>query len=292
MLTFVQKETLQTLINLYQSSEGKSIKGSEIADSLNRNPGTIRNQMISLRRLGLVKSVPGPGGGYKPTIEAYHSLNIPISYNDLKVPIYKNGKKIEGTSVAKIEFTSVPQPSDCEAAIKVLGSINHLNLGDEIIIGPTPVNNLGVVGKIVGKDDLDNLLLIDANNIRSIPKQTVGDIASRNIISFNLNCSVKEAAKKLAINEIDGGPVIKEDEVVGVFTVTDLVKAIAEGNENKTVGDLMSKKMVIVTEDLKLVNAIDLMLKKSVSRLIIKDNNNSLLGIVTRTDLIEAIIKF
>ena len=45
-------------------------------------------------------------------------------------------------------------------------------------------------------------------------------------------------------------------------------------------------------EDLKLVNAIDLMLKKSVSRLIIKDNNNSLLGIVTRTDLIEAIIKF
>ena len=164
--------------------------------------------------------------------------------------------------------------------------------GDEIIIGPTPVNNLGIVGKIVGKDDLDNILLIDANNIRSIPKQTVGDIASRNIISFNLNCSVKEAAKKLAINEIDGGPVIKEDEVVGVFTATDLVKAIAEGNENKTVGDLMSKKMVIVTEDLKLVNAIDLMLKKSISRLIIKDNNNSLLGIVTRTDLIEAIIKF
>ena len=292
MLTSVQKETLQTLINLYQSSHGKSIKGSEIADALNRNPGTIRNQMISLRRLGLVKSVPGPGGGYKPTMETYHTLNVPISDNDSKVPIFKNGEKIEGISVAKIEFTSVPQPSECEAAIKVLGSIKDLNIGDEIIIGPTPVNNLGVVGKIVGKDDLDNILLIDADNIRSIPKQTVGDIASRNIISFEVNCSVKEAAKKLAFNEIDGGPVIKEDKVVGVFTVTDLVKAIAEGNGNKTVGELMSKKLVIVSEDLKLVNAIDIMLKKSISRLIIKDNNNSLLGIVTRTDLMEAIIKF
>ena len=45
MLTSVQKEILQTLINLYQSSNGKSIKGEDIAEVMNRNPGTIRNQM-------------------------------------------------------------------------------------------------------------------------------------------------------------------------------------------------------------------------------------------------------
>ena len=79
MLTSVQKEILQTLINLYQSSSGKSIKGEDIAEVMGRNPGTIRNQMQSLRSLGLVKGVPGPRGGYKPTIEAYHSLNISVS---------------------------------------------------------------------------------------------------------------------------------------------------------------------------------------------------------------------
>ena len=167
MLTSVQKEILQTLINLYQSSNGKSIKGEDIAEVMNRNPGTIRNQMQSLRSLGLVKGVPGPRGGYKPTIEAYHSLNISVSDNDSIVPIYKNGKKMEGISVARIEFTSVPQPSECEAAIKVLGSIKDLNLGDEISIGPTPVNNLGVMGTIVGRDDMDNILLVDTNIIRS-----------------------------------------------------------------------------------------------------------------------------
>ncbi|WP_405310151.1 CBS domain-containing protein [Methanobrevibacter sp.] len=289
MLTSVQKEILQTLINLYQSSNGKSVKGEDIAEVMGRNPGTIRNQMQSLRSLGLVKGVPGPRGGYKPTIEAYHSLNISVSDKDSKVPIYKNGKRVEDVSVAKIEFTSVPQPSECEAAIKILGSIKDLNLGDTISIGPTPVNNLGVIGEIVGRDDMDNILLVDTTTIRSIPKQTVGDIASRDVISFKIDCSVKEAAKKLVNNEIDGAPVIKDGKVVGVFTLTDLVQAIADDNENKTVGELMSTNVVIVNEDLKIANAIEVMLKKSISRLIIADNDNNLLGIVTRTDLINII---
>ncbi len=289
MLTSVQKEILQTLINLYQSSNGKSIKGEDIAEVMGRNPGTIRNQMQSLRSLGLVKGVPGPRGGYKPTIEAYHSLNISVSDQDSKVPIYKNGKRIEDISVARIEFTSVPQPSECEAAIKVLGSIKNLNLGDTISIGPTPVNNLGVMGTIVGRDDMDNILLVDTKTIRSIPKQSVGDIASRDIISFSETCSVKEAAKRMAENEIDGAPVMKDGKLVGVFTLTDLVQAIANDKEDLSVGELMSTNVVIVNEDLKIANAIEVMLKKGISRLIVADNDQNLLGIVTRTDLINII---
>ncbi len=289
MLTSVQKEILQTLINLYQSSDGKSIKGEDIAEVMGRNPGTIRNQMQSLRSLGLVKGVPGPRGGYKPTIEAYHSLNISVSDDDSKVPIYKNGERIKDISVARIEFTSVPQPSECEAAIKVLGSIKDLNLGDTVSIGPTPVNNLGIMGTIVGRDDMDNILLVDTKTIRSIPKQSVGDIASRDVISFSMDCSVKDASKKLAENDIDGAPVIKDGKVVGVFTLTDLVRAIAEDKENRTVGELMSTNVVIVNEDLKIANAIEVMLKKSISRLIVADHNQALLGIVTRTDLINTI---
>ena len=289
MLTSVQKEILQTLINLYQSSKGKSIKGEDIAEVMNRNPGTIRNQMQSLRSLGLVKGVPGPRGGYKPTIEAYHSLNISVSEEDFNVPIYKNDERLADISVARIEFTSVPQPGECEAAIKVLGSIKDLNLGDTIRIGPTPVNNLGVMGEIVGRDDMDNILLVDTTTIRSIPKKTVGDIASRDVISFSVNCTVKDAAEKLAYNEIDGAPVMKNGKVVGVFTLSDLVLAIAEDKEDSTVGDLMSTNVVIVNEDLKIANAIEVMLKKSISRLIVSDNDNNLLGIVTRTDLIDSI---
>lgn len=292
MLTSVQKEILQTLINLYQSSDGKSIKGEDIAEVMNRNPGTIRNQMQSLRSLGLVKGVPGPRGGYKPTIEAYHSLNISISDNEAKVPIYKNDERLNNISVAKIEFTSVPQPGECEAAIKVLGSIKDLNLGDTIKLGPTPVNNLGIMGEIVGRDDMDNILLVDTTTIRSIPKLTVGDIASKNVISLKIDCDLREAARLFSENGIDGAPVMKNGKVVGVFTVTDLIQAIAEDNDEATVGDLMSTKVIIINENLKIAKAIEILFKKSISRLIIADNDNNLLGIVTRTDLINSITNF
>ena len=289
MLTSVQKEILQTLINLYQSSNGKSIKGEDIAEVMGRNPGTIRNQMQSLRSLSLVKGVPGPRGGYKPTIEAYHSLNISVSDNESKVPIYKNNNKLDEVSVAKIEFTSVPHPDGCEAVIKVLGSIKDLNVGDLIKIGPTPVNNLGIIGKIVGRDDMDNILLVDTTTIRSIPKNTVGEIASRDVISFAKNCSIKEATIKLSKNNIDGAPVIEDNKIIGLFTLSELVRAIAEDKQDLNVGELMSKDVVTVNEDLKIANAIDIMLKKSISRLIVSDSNHKLLGIVTRTDLINVI---
>ena len=289
MLTSVQKEILQTLINLYQASDGKSIKGEDIAEVMNRNPGTIRNQMQSLRSLSLVKGVPGPRGGYKPTIEAYHSLNISISEKEKKVPIYRNGERLKDISVAKIEFTSVPQPDECEAAIKVLGSIKDLSLGDTIRIGPTPVNNLGIMGEIVGRDDMDNILLVETKTIRSIPKQTVGDIASKDVISLKVDYTLKDVAKVFSDNNIDGAPVMKDNKVVGVFTVTDLVHAIAEGKNDVNVGELMSKKVIIVNENIKIAKAIEIIFKKNISRLIIADDGNNLLGIVTRTDLIDSV---
>ncbi|MCF0225855.1 MAG: CBS domain-containing protein [Methanobrevibacter sp.] len=289
MLTSVQKEILQNLINLYKSSEGKSIKGEDIAEVMNRNPGTIRNQMQSLRSLGLVKGVPGPHGGYKPTVEAYHSLHISVSDKDSEVPLYIGEKQLEGVSVARIEFTSVPQPTECEAAIKVLGNIKDINLGDIVRIGPTPVNNLGLMGKIVGRDDMDNILLVDAKTIRSIPKTSIVDIASKNVIFLNVNNNLKEASEILSNNSIDGAPVIEDDEVVGMFTVTDIVNAIANDKHDLAIGDLMSKDVVTVSKDIKIANAIDIMFKKELGRLIVTEDNGDVLGIVTRTDLIESI---
>ena len=221
MLTSVQKEILQSLINLYRKSKGKSIKGEEIAEIMNRNPGTIRNQMQSLRSLGLVKGVPGPHGGYKPTIEAYHTLNISAIDKEALVPIFKHGEKVGDLNVARIEFTSIPHPGECEAAIKVIGNIKQLDLGDKVRIGPTPVNKLVVNGVVVGRDDIDNLLLLDTTSIRSIPHKSVIDIASKKLITLKPYMSIKEAANVLSSNRIDGAPIVEDHKVTGILTLND-----------------------------------------------------------------------
>lgn len=291
MLTSVQKEILQSLINLYRNADA-SIKGEEIALIMNRNPGTIRNQMQSLRSLGLVKGVPGPRGGYKPTIKAYHTLNIQASDNQTLVPIFRDGKKVKDITVSQIEFTSITHPGECEAAIKAVGNIKYLDLGDEIRIGPTPVNKLVVDGVVVGRDDMDNILLLDTTAIRSIPKKTVFDVASKDLINLNTTDSIKEAAVVLSNEGIEGAPVLNKGRVVGILTLSDIILAIAKDNEGLNVEDIMSKHIITIEKDVMIADAIEIMYKNKIGRLIVVDQDSTNpIGIITRTDLLDQIAR-
>ncbi|MGZ7049491.1 MAG: CBS domain-containing protein [Methanobacterium sp.] len=289
MLTSVQKEILQSLITLYRKFKGKSIKGEEIAEIMNRNPGTIRNQMQSLRSLGLVKGIPGPQGGYKPTIEAYHTLNISSSDKEAVVPIYKDEKRVKDLNVAKIEFISIPHPGECEASIKVVGNLKQLDLGDKVRIGPTPVNKLVVNGIVVGRDDMDNILLLDTSSIMSIPHKSVREIASLELVTLKPNMTLKDAAIILSSREFEGAPVIEDNKVLGMLTQNDITKAIAEGNEKLKVNEIMSSVIVTVDEGLMISEAIETMNKNNVGRVIVMDKENIPIGIVTRTDLLNKI---
>lgn len=289
MLTSVQKEILQSLINLYRNADA-SIKGEEIAEIMNRNPGTIRNQMQSLRSLGLVKGVPGPRGGYKPTIKAYHTLNIQASDNQYLVPIFRDGEKVKDITVSQIEFTSITHPGECEAAIKAVGNIKYLDLGDEIRIGPTPVNKLIVDGIVVGRDDMDNILLLDTTAIRSIPKKTVLEVASTDLIQLDPTDSIRHASKILSDRDIEGAPVVEDGHVIGILTLSDIIRAIGSGDEEQNVSEVMSSKNIItVKQDLMIADAIEIMNKNSIGRVIVVDDDASPIGIVTRTDLLDKI---
>lgn len=289
MLTSVQKEILQSLINLYRQSKGKSIKGEEIAEMMNRNPGTIRNQMQSLRSLGLVKGVPGPRGGYKPTIEAYHNLNISDINKETQVPLYKGGKLLKDLTVAKIEFTSIPHPGECEAAIKAIGNIKSIDLGDRVRIGPTPVNKLVVTGVVVGRDDMDNMLLLDTTGIRSIPKKKVIEVASQDLITLNHDLDIKKAAQILSKEGIEGAPVMFGKKIIGVLTLSDITRALAENKENLKVKDIMSQQIVTVESDMMIADAVEVMNENNIGRLIVIDEKGISRGIITRTDLLNKI---
>ncbi len=289
MLTSVQKEILQSLINLYRQSEGKSIKGEEIAEMMNRNPGTIRNQMQSLRSLGLVKGVPGPRGGYKPTIEAYHNLNISDANKETQVSLYKDGKLLKDLTVARIEFTSIPHPRECEAAIKAIGNIKSIDLGDRVRVGPTPVNKLVVNGVVVGRDDMDNVLLLDTTGIRSIPQKKVIEVASRDLITLGPDLSIKEAAQILTRGGIEGAPVLDGEEVVGILTLSDITKAIAQNKEHLKVKNIMSNEIITVESDMMIADAVEVMNQNNIGRLIVLDEKGRPIGIITRTDLLNKI---
>ena len=165
-LTSSQKSILTALINLYGEQED-AVKGEAIAEEVDRNPGTIRNQMQSLKALQLVEGVPGPKGGYKPTSNAYEALDIQRMDEPADVPIYHDGEEIEGVNVDGIDLSSVHHPELCRAEIHVQGSVREFHEDDSVTVGPTPLSKLVIDGTVDGKDDTANVLILQIDDMRA-----------------------------------------------------------------------------------------------------------------------------
>ena len=290
MLTSVQKEILQSLINLYRKNKCTSVKCENIAELMGRNSGTIRNQMQSLRSLGLVKGVPGPRGGYKPTLEAYHMLNIQDDPCEIHIPIYVNGEAVSDISVNKIEFNSILKPGDCEATISVLGDIKQLDLDDVIKIGPTPVNNLTVNGTIVGRDDVDNVLLLKTDNIQSVPNIKVKDIATKDVITIAPDLNISDVAELLISNNIRGAPVVNDDEILGMIMFEDIVRMISESVFEIRAKSFMNSHVLTSKDDISLMRAMNIMYHNNLALMVLVDENGKMSGVVSFKDILERLV--
>lgn len=289
-LTPVQREVLLALIDLYCKSHGDAVKGENIADVISKNPGTIRNQMQSLRSLGLVEGVPGPKGGYRPTVEGYRILNFEEVENRVSVPIVHKNVAVEGLTVTRIELPSISSPDKCSATVHIIGTIKKLNVGDIIRIGPTPVNKLIIRCRVVGRDDINNVLLVDVLEMISIPKEKVIFSASKSITAVSPEDSVKKAAGVFVKEHIRGAPVMENGTRVGIISTVDITRALAEGRENLKVREIMSTEVHTIESDALLSTAIEDMENHNISRLIVVNKNGDAEGIITRTDILCRIV--
>ena len=158
-LTPSQETILTALVNLHRETED-AVKGEDIAEEVDRNPGTIRNQMQSLKALQLVEGVPGPKGGYKPTATAFEALDTQELETAAEVPLEHNGEPVERSNIEEIDLTSVHHPELCRAEIHLRGSVRDFHESDRVKVGPTPLSKLVVEGKVDGKDDTRNILIL------------------------------------------------------------------------------------------------------------------------------------
>ncbi|HKJ58817.1 MAG TPA: Rrf2 family transcriptional regulator [Halobacteriales archaeon] len=165
-LTPSQRTILTALVNLYRAEED-AVKGEAIAEEVDRNPGTIRNQMQSLKALQLVEGVPGPKGGYKPTATAYEALDVDQLEQPAEVPLYLEGELIDGANVQEIDLTSVHHPDLCRAEVHVRGSVKNFHEGNAVRVGPTPLSKLIIDGTVDGKDETGNIVILQIDGMQA-----------------------------------------------------------------------------------------------------------------------------
>ena len=289
MLQPTQREILEVLVEIYETDK-KLVRGGKIARALDKSSGTVRNQMQTLRALNYVEGVPGPRGGYIPEMKAYEALGLSAVKNPAIVPIYRDDEKLDGIYAQKIIFNKITDPESCSVIISVLGDTRKIDDGNEIIIGPTPINHVIVCGKVIGRDDTKREILLDARSITSIPKGKVSSISTKKLVSLTPSMSVQECSKLLVENHINGVPIIEDEKLVGILTESEIVKAISEGKRTAKARDLGIRDVYTIEEDAEIITCVNKMQKYDVGRLIVTRGKKPV-GIITRTDILLRMIK-
>ena len=284
-LSIIQKEILITLITLYHQ-HSSAIKGEEIAEVLKRNPGTVRNQMQALKALTLVEGVPGPKGGYTPSVLAYNVLNLNNYEKESEVPIRFRGKVVKSVSVSEMDFITLRHPDLCHALIKLIGSVKVFNIGDEITIGPTPVNKLLLRGEIYGKDEGEQSLLITIIELISLPKKQIKHYMSSPLYTLQSGSTFNMSMHLFNIHHIHGAPVMDGDNMIGIVTLSDIARGIDNGMSLDTrVDSIMTHEVVIAESKINLYEVIGQFKKQKIGRLVIMEENKPV-GILTQSDVI------
>lgn len=140
----------------------------------------------------------------------------------------------------------------------------------------------------------------------------VSDVMARDVVTLMPGHSIRHAAQIMLDHRVSGVPVIEDGRLVGILTEGDLLRRIefglpATGNDDWAqatsreglardyikshswrVGDVMTKPVATVTEDMPLRDAATLMGTRGIKRLAVV-RGDTLVGIVSRADLLKII---
>ena len=140
----------------------------------------------------------------------------------------------------------------------------------------------------------------------------VQDVMTKDVLSITKYESIMRVADILAEKNISGLPVVdNETKVVGIITQADILSMVGVGREHTFkdllrymlgeplperrlgdhVGDIMTSPAITIKPDKNIAEAVRIMDEKRIRRLTVVDGNNTLIGIITRADILKAVIK-
>ena len=143
---------------------------------------------------------------------------------------------------------------------------------------------------IVSEKDLALFLLEDKTN-QTIDEIPLGEIM-KGLIMVNPNATIKQCATTMLDEKISSLAVSAGDKVQGVLTKTDLTKFYAENYAGKrTVGEFMASVYSWAYADDPLYKVLSKMMRKKISRIILRDENEEPVGVLSFKDLFRVALR-
>lgn len=115
----------------------------------------------------------------------------------------------------------------------------------------------------------------------------VSEIMHHGVVSVNINESIKKVAALMKEDNIGSIPVLEEGRPVGIITDRDIViSCVAEGTSiDSPVSQAMSEDVVTIHAEDEITVATKLMRDNQVSRLLVLDENEKPVGMLSLSDL-------
>ncbi len=94
----------------------------------------------------------------------------------------------------------------------------------------------------------------------------------------------------LRVNRISGLPVVENEKLVGVLSLEDIVRALQKNDLAAHTSQYMTREVVSVANYDSIVTAIRTFTEKQLGRLPVVDENNKLVGMITKGDITRGIL--
>ena len=114
------------------------------------------------------------------------------------------------------------------------------------------------------------------------------DVMSSNVITVTKETSILEVMKKMKEENVGFIVISEDEEAIGVITDRDIVLSLSKEIQTTTqIQKIMKKYVITIKSDTFVSEASDLMGYMQVRRLVVVDDNNKIVGVLSVTDLLK-----
>lgn len=118
----------------------------------------------------------------------------------------------------------------------------------------------------------------------------ISQVMTTNVVTVSPDMTMLEALDVIKQHRISGAPVMVDGELVGIISTEDLIRALRDGRIDRKVSDYMSTDLITAKATDKVVEALKVFSKTKVGRLPIVDENNKLVGLLTKGDITNGLL--
>lgn len=118
----------------------------------------------------------------------------------------------------------------------------------------------------------------------------IGQVMTTDVVTFSPDTTILEALDVIKQHRISGAPVTVGGELVGIISTEDLIRALRDGRIDRSVSAYMTKDLITVKAVDKVVEALKVFQKTKVGRLPVVNENNKLIGLLTKGDITNGLL--